>query len=146
MAFLMASTALSSGMTLLILKNAVCMIMLMRAPRPISWAMRDRVDHVELDLLVDDLLLDFLRQRVPDLVGRMAAGQQERAALLDVGEHVVLLEEARVVAGDEVGLRDQIRARGSGSCRSAGARPSPSPPSWSHRRNSPGRSCRSRRR
>ena len=35
--------------------------------------------------------------------------QQERAAVLQVVEHVVLLDEREVVAGEEIRLGDQVR-------------------------------------
>ena len=62
------------------------------------------VDHVEAELLVDDGLLDLGGDLVPDLVGGEGAVEEEDAALLGVGEHVELLEEGELVAGDEVGL------------------------------------------
>ena len=39
------------------------------------------VDHVELQLLVDDRLLDLQRQLVPDLIRPVGAVQQERRSL-----------------------------------------------------------------
>ncbi len=62
------------------------------------------VDHVELELLLDDLLLDFHRQLVPDLIGPEQAVEQEDAAGLGIFEHLELLEEVELVAGHEVGL------------------------------------------
>ena len=46
---------------------------------------------------------------IPDLVLGEGGGQEEGAARLQVGQHVVGVEEGRVVAGDEVGLVDQVR-------------------------------------
>jgi len=76
----------------------------------------ERVDHVELQLLVDDLLLDLVRHLLPHLFRFKRRGQQEGAAGLDVREHVILLEEGEVVArhevrlGAEVGAADELRA------------------------------------
>ena len=69
----------------------------------------DRIDDVELDLLLDQLLLHQGGQVIPDLVLGEGGGQEEGAARLQVGQHVVGVEEGRVVAGDEVGLVDQVR-------------------------------------
>ena len=58
------------------------MIVLIRTPISASRATFIRVDDVELQLLVDDLLLHLLRQLVPDFVGAVGAVQQERRARL----------------------------------------------------------------
>ncbi len=68
----------------------------------------DGVDHVELQLLVDDLLLHFPGHLVPDLILLEGGAEQEGAARLGLGDHVVLLQEGEVVAGDEVGVVDQV--------------------------------------
>ena len=68
------------------------------------------VDHVELDLLVDDLLFDFVRQVLPDLFGGVGRSEQERRARLGLREHVVLLDEGEVVARDEVRVGAEVRA------------------------------------
>ena len=66
------------------------------------------VDHKELQLLADDRFLDFLGQGVPDLVLAEGGVQQEGGALRRGIQHVVFLEEAGLVAGDEVGLLDEV--------------------------------------
>ena len=69
------------------------------------------VDVVEFELLVDDRLLDFDRQVVPDFVGAENAVEQEGAARLGIFEDIVAFEEAELVAGDKVGsvVGDQVR-------------------------------------
>ena len=57
MAFLICSMASSRGNTPLMAKKQVCMMVLMRVPIPASSRHLVAVDHVELDLLPDDLLL-----------------------------------------------------------------------------------------
>ena len=61
------------------------------------------VDRVEADPLLDDLLLHLARQLVPDLVGGQRRVQQERRARRGVLEHVDLVDELELVAGDEAG-------------------------------------------
>jgi hypothetical protein len=61
------------------------------------------IDHPEVDGLVDELLLDMLGQLVPDLVGTIRGVEQERRALLGELEDLGFsLEQAELVAGDEV--------------------------------------------
>ncbi len=67
------------------------------------------VDHVELQLLLDDLLLHLAGQVVPHLVGGERRVQQEHRARPGIGEHVVLLEEGELVAGHEAGALHQVR-------------------------------------
>ena len=65
--------------------------------------------------LLDDARLHRSRQLIPDVLGAERAVQQERAALAGSIEHLEALEEAELVAGDEIGLVDQIWGRiGSG--------------------------------
>ena len=61
------------------------------------------VDHVELDLLAQHLLLRGLRQLVPDLGRRVGRVEQEHRARHRRFKHVHLLEEAEVVAGHKAG-------------------------------------------
>ena len=72
------------------------------------FAQFDGVDHVEFQLLVDDLLLDFFRHLVPDFAVLEGGAEQEGAARLGLAEHVVFLQEGEVVTGDEVGVVDQV--------------------------------------
>ena len=67
-----------------------------------------RVDHVELELLVDDRLLDLVGHVVPDLVRRERRGEEEHGARLRGLEHVVLLEVREAVARREVGRVDEV--------------------------------------
>ncbi len=66
------------------------------------------VYHVELDVLVDYLLLDLLGDPVPHLVLAVLAVEEEYRARLGVLQHVVLLEEDRLVARDEVGRVHEV--------------------------------------
>ena len=85
-------------------KKQVCMIVLMRPPMPASRGDLVGVDHVEPQLLLDDLLLHLARQLVPDLVRPERGVQQERRRRARVLEHVEFLEEVELVARDEVAL------------------------------------------
>ena len=67
------------------------------------------VDDEEPEFLGDDLLLDFLRQLVPDFVRPVGAVEQERGPFLRDVEHVDLHEELELMTGDEVGVLDQVR-------------------------------------
>ena len=68
----------------------------------------DRVNDIELQFLLDDRLLNFQRQRFPDIFGAVQAGQQEGTALLDMAEHIVFFDEARIVTCQEVGFLNQV--------------------------------------
>ena len=127
-------------------EEAVCMIVLMRPPMPVSLGHLQGVDHVELQLLLDELLLHLARQVVPDLVRAVRGVEQEDAARAGELQDVELLQERELVAGDEVRRADQVGASGSAAGRSAGARRSSPRISSSRRRSSPGRSCPSPRR
>ena len=67
-----------------------------------------RVDHPQVDLLVDELLLDATRQVIPDLIGAVWGVEQERRPVPGGLEHVRLAEESELMAGDEVGLLHEI--------------------------------------
>ena len=69
----------------------------------------DRVDHVELQFLLDQVRLDLARQLVPDLVGTERRVQEEDPARDRLARHVVLVEEDELVAGDEVRPLDEVR-------------------------------------
>ena len=68
-----------------------------------------RVDHVELDLLSEDLLLNRPGERVPDAVRGVSAVEQERRSRCRPIEHLGALEQPEVVAADETCLRDEVR-------------------------------------
>ena len=67
-----------------------------------------RVDDVEADVVVGDVLLDLGGQMRIQLIRRPGAVEQEGAARLDIGHHVVLVQVRLVVAGDEVRLVDVV--------------------------------------
>ena len=69
----------------------------------------DGVDGIELDVLLSELLLHGSRQVRVELFIAPLAVEQERAAILQGGEHVVLRHIRRVVAGGEVSRVDLIR-------------------------------------
>ncbi len=66
------------------------------------------VDDVERRLLVDQGLLDLARQVVPNLVRRERAVEQKGSPRTQVVEHLETLDERKGMAGEEVGLIDQI--------------------------------------
>ncbi len=70
----------------------------------------DGVDGVEAGLLLGQLALHGSGQLGLELLGAPGAVQQEHAANLQRGHHVVLGDIGRVVAGDEVGAVDQVGA------------------------------------
>ena len=67
-----------------------------------------RIDHVQLDPLGENLLLDRTRERVPHAIGWLAAVEQQRRSRRGSVEHLVALQQAEVVAADEARLRDQV--------------------------------------
>ena len=97
------------------------------------------IDHVQLDPLGEDLLLDRARQRVPDLDPAVRAVEQQRRSRRRPAEHLGALEQPELVAADEAGLRDEVgradRLRPEAQVRD-GLR---ARTSWSRRRSSPGR-------
>ena len=66
------------------------------------------VDHPELELAIDQRLLHFARQMVPDLVGAIGAVEQKGAAGPGLAQHVDAAQEVELVAGDEMRLADQV--------------------------------------
>jgi hypothetical protein len=66
------------------------------------------VDDPQAQVLRDDLLLDLHRQVVPDLVRPVRAVEQEGGPRLRGLQDVDPLQEAEVVAGDDVRTIDQI--------------------------------------
>ena len=72
------------------------------------------VEGVELDVLLRDLVLHLCGELLVHLVGGPYAVEQEGAAVLEVGEHVVTEHIGLVVARHEVRLVDEVgRADGS---------------------------------
>jgi len=72
--------------------------------------LRDRVgiDDVELQALGDNLLLDFARDFVPHLIRPERTVEQERGALFRHSEHIVALEESKLMDRNEICLVDQV--------------------------------------
>ena len=68
-----------------------------------------RVDHVQLDLLGEDLLLNGTRERVPDAIRRLSAVEQQRRSRSRPLKHFVAFEQPEVVTADEARLRDKVR-------------------------------------
>ncbi len=66
------------------------------------------IDREDAQLPVDDLALDGLGEVSPDLVGRERCVEQEDPAVASVLEHVESIEQAELVAGDEVGLLHEV--------------------------------------
>ena len=66
------------------------------------------IDDVEVQFLVDDLLLDLAWKLIPDFVRSVGAVQQERSSRDRRAKHIKLVEKAEFVAGDEIGVPDQI--------------------------------------
>src|SRR5574341_192752 len=62
------------------------------------------VDDVELELLLDDLSLNFGGQVIPDFIRAIKAVQQENAAGPGVLQHIELLEEIELMASHKIGL------------------------------------------
>ena len=67
------------------------------------------VDGVDLDVLGEDLLLDGPRQRIPDLVRRVPAVEQQRGAGRRPPEHVDLIEQPELMAADEARVVHEVR-------------------------------------
>ena len=51
------------------------------------------IDHIELELLIQDLLLRFAREMVPNLIGGKWRIQQESRSWLGRGKHVHALQK-----------------------------------------------------
>ena len=68
------------------------------------------VDYVELELLIDNSLLDFIGHVIPDLGSRVGRSEEEYGAGLSGLEHVILLEVGEAVASGEVGRVDEVGA------------------------------------
>ncbi len=68
------------------------------------------VNDVELQVLFDQVFLHFRWQVVPNFIRPINAVEQENTIGTGIFEHVVLLEEAELMAGQEVGfvLRYQV--------------------------------------
>ena len=69
------------------------------------------VDRVELDIILRDVALHGCRQALAELRIAPDRIQQERAALLQAGQQVVVIDVGLLRAADEVRLVDEVRAR-----------------------------------
>ena len=67
-----------------------------------------RVDHVELEALVDDRLLHLGRQLPPHLVRSVRAVQEERRTVRGLRENVDLGDEFELVTSNEVRIADLV--------------------------------------
>jgi len=67
-----------------------------------------RVDHVEFEFLVDDLLLHRARQAVEHLVRAIRRVKQKCGARRRHPQDIQTFQELELVAGHEVGPRNQI--------------------------------------
>ena len=97
------------------------------------------VDRVHVDVLGEDLLLHRARERVPHLVRRARAVEQQRRAVRRGGRARRPGRAARTGGSRRSPPAARGRAPGSAAARSAGARPSASRTSSSRRRSSPAR-------
>ena len=68
------------------------------------------VDDVKLGFLLDQLFLQLTRQVIPHLIRPIGAVEQERAALHQRTQHVILFDKGKVVARHKVCVRDQVGA------------------------------------
>ncbi len=66
------------------------------------------VDHPQVDVLVDQESLDTGRQVLPDLVRAVRRVEQQRRPVARGLEDLGLAQQAELVAGDEVGLLDEV--------------------------------------
>ena len=70
-----------------------------------------RVDDVEVDLVLGQVFLHVVGQRLLGRLGIVDAVEQERTAFFQSFEHIVFIDVRRYVAGYEVGGSDQVRRR-----------------------------------
>ena len=68
------------------------------------------VNDIEMQFLVNNILLDFAGEAVPDLVMRINAVEQEHTAGFGIFQHVQPFQEGELMAGDEIGIMpsDQV--------------------------------------
>ena len=68
----------------------------------------ERIDHPQIDRLVDELLLDVSGQLIPDLVRPIWRVEQDRRSVLGELDDLGPLEQTELVARDEVRPLDEI--------------------------------------
>ena len=66
------------------------------------------VDHIKLELLLEDGLLHLPREMVPNFVRPKRGIQQECSSIFGCREHVHAIHELKLVTSDKAGLGDQI--------------------------------------
>ena len=86
-----------------------------------------RVDDEETGTLFNQTALHVSRQMLPDLLSIERRIEQERSAGREVPEHVVGLEQKRLMAGDELRLLRSDTSIVSGAGRTADAKSSVAP-------------------
>src|SRR6266498_3294453 len=62
------------------------------------------VDHIELKFLLDNVLLYFNGEVVPDFIGTIETIEQEGSAGFGILEHIYTLKERELVTGNEIRL------------------------------------------
>jgi len=61
-----------------------------------------RIDHIEVNLLVDQIALHLHRQCVPDLFWAVDSIEQEGSSLAGILEHVEAIDKTHLVAANKV--------------------------------------------
>ena len=69
------------------------------------------VDDIEVDVVLGQICLHVVRQRAAGRLGIVRRVQEERTALLQALQHIILIYIRRNVASHKVGRRNQIRRR-----------------------------------
>ena len=98
------------------------MTVLIRPPMPASSATASASITQRSMSLSMQQALDAAGQVIPDLVRPVRRVEQERRAVLGGLEHLGLAEQPELVAGDEVGVLDEVGRADRLAARTAGAR------------------------
>ena len=80
------------------------------------------VDDPELQLLLEDGLLDFAGQMLPDLIRAVGGVQQKGRAVIGVLQNIEPLQEVELMTGDKGGLLDEVGGVDRLGCQSADER------------------------
>ena len=83
-------------------------MVLTRLPIPVASSDLISIDHIKLQLLINDIFLDFPGQVLPDFFRSINGIEQESAAFYRVLKHIEPLQEGELVAGNELGVADQV--------------------------------------
>ena len=105
---LILAIASSRGSTPEMAKKQVCSTVFVRPARPGLAGDPARVDRVYLYPLREDLLLDRAGQRIPDLIRRLRAVEQQRCSRCGQAEHVDPVQQPELMTADEAGLLHQV--------------------------------------